>query len=274
VAIKSPSYGANRTKMLNDIATLCGGAVVCDETGVKLESATAGSMILGSAKRIVCNKENTAIIDGLGDQAKIEELVTSLRAQIENEKADYERDNLKERLAKLTSGIGIISVGGTTEAEMKDKRDLVDDAFCASKAALKSGVVAGGGAALLEAKQHLDSFAFEADVNDDYMNGFKIFTSALDAPVKKLLENAGIQNSASLIDKVIEKNAGKIIYGYDILSHEIVDMLESKIFDPTDVILNEIKNASSIAGLLLTTDCLICEEDAKPQMAACPSQMA
>lgn len=261
VAVKSPSYGDNRKLILDDIAILCGGKVVSDETGVRLESATVESGIIGQAKRVVVNKENTVIIDGFGSKEEVEARANALRKQIEACQDDFVEDKLAERLARMTSGIGIISVGAVTKAEQKELRDRVDDAFAASKAALREGIVPGGGSMLLKAKKQLD-VAYEKNsplynklVGDEII-GVKILCDSLEAPVRKILENAGIDASL-IVSKLLENDIEN--EGYDVLTKKFADMPAAGIIDPTEVVVNEVQNAVSVASLLLTTECLICE---------------
>ncbi len=280
-AIKSPSFGDNRKQMLEDIAILCGGKVISDETGVKVESAVVGSDILGEAKRIVVNKENTVIFDGNGDDKELADRAQSLRAQIKACQSDYDKEKLQERLAKLTSGIGVISVGASTEAERKELRDRVDDAFSASKAALREGVVAGGGSTLLHAKKFLETHIngpFEGGVKymsfvGDEKIGATILLQSLESPIKKILQNAGL-DASYILNKILE-NDNTPNAGYNVVTGQYVDMIQDGILDPTEVVINEVQNASSIAGLLLTTDALIVEEPAeKGQSCSCQqSQM-
>lgn len=266
-AIKSPSYGDNRKAILEDIAILCGGRVVSDETGTKIENATIETGILGQAKRIVVNKENTVIIGGIGSADDVTARATGLRKQIESCAEEYDREKLQERLARLTSGIGIISVGATTEAERKELRDRVDDAFCAAKAALRSGIVAGGGSALLKAKKQLE---LDPIPSGDIGLGYRILIDSLSKPIEKIIDNAGL-NSSIIVDNVY--NSENINSGYNVLTEKEVDMLEDGIIDPTEVVINEVRNAASIASLLLTTDCLICEEteNSKSTNGSCSS---
>ena len=280
-AIKSPSFGDNRKQMLEDIAILCGGKVISDETGVKVESAVVGSDILGEAKRIVVNKENTVIFDGNGADKELADRAQSLRAQIKTCQSDYDKEKLQERLAKLTSGIGVISVGASTEAERKELRDRVDDAFSASKAALREGVVAGGGSTLLHAKKFLETHIngpFEGGVKymsfvGDEKIGATILLQSLESPIKKILQNAGL-DASYILNKILE-NDNTPNAGYNVVTGQYVDMIQDGILDPTEVVINEVQNASSIAGLLLTTDALIVEEPAeKGQNCSCQqSQM-
>ena len=268
VAVKSPSYGDSRKAILEDIAVLCGGRVVSDETGTKIEHATPETGILGRASKVVVTGETTVIIGGAGSKEKIAERAASLRNSIEAiNVSDYDREKLQERLAKLTSGIGIISVGATTEAERKEKRDRVDDAFAASKAAVRSGIVPGGGVALLLAKKALASWMLEAEFAGDEGIGARILFDSLDAPAKKILENAG-EDASLIVGKIGEGDSGN---GYNVLTKEFVDMIEDGVVDPAEVVINEIQNAASVSGLLLTTDCLIVEEPKK--VSAAVSQM-
>jgi chaperonin GroEL len=263
VAVKSPSYGDNRKAILDDIAILCGGRVVSDETGTKIENATIDSGIIGQAQRVIINKENTVIIGGSGNAAEINKRAESLRKQIEACDDEFTVEKLRERLAKLTSGIGIISVGATTESERKELRDRVDDAFAAAKAAFRGGIVAGGGTALLKARKFI--------INDplpegDYGLGYKILVDSLSKPIEMIIDNADL-NSNIIVDKIY--NSENINLGYDVLSKQEVDMIEEGIIDPAEVVINEIQNSASIAGLLLTTECLICEAPADKKNSNC-----
>ena len=260
VAIKAPSYGENRSAILQDIATLCGAKVVSDQTGIKIENATVENGIFGQAKRILVTKENSIIFDGCGNKDEVEARASSLRSQIENCKDDYDREKLQERLAKLTSGVGVITVGATTEAERKELRDRVDDAFCASKAALRLGIVAGGGATLLHASSELAKWIETQSLADDEKIGAKILCKSLEAPIKKILENAGI-DSAVIVGKLLEQESENC--GYNVMTKSIVNMIDDGIIDPTEVVVNEVENAASISGLLLTTEVLIAEDPLK-----------
>ena len=280
VAVKSPSYGDSRKLILEDIAILCGGRVVSDETGTRLENATVGSGIVGRATRIVVNKENTVIIGGAGSKEAVEARAESLRNQIENTEKEYEKNNLRERLAKLTSGIGIISVGATTEVERKEKRDRVDDAFSAAKAAVKSGIVAGGGIALMTAKNELDAWIKDANLPEDEAIGANILANSLEMPFRKIIENAGLNadvvknniNSTPVKNNISDENGNHGAIGFNAITKKYVDMVEDGIIDPTEVVISEVQNASSIGGLLLTTDCLIVEEE-EPKNNATSSPM-
>ena len=278
VAVKSPSYGDSRKLIREDIAVLCGGRVVSDETGTRLENATTNSGILGRASRVVVNKENTVIIGGSGSKASVEERAAGLRAQIESSDKEYEKNTLRERLAKLTSGIGIISVGATTEAERKEKRDRVDDAFSAAKAAVKSGIVAGGGISLMNAKEKLLEWIKTAGLNEDEETGANILANSLEMPFRKIIENAGLNADVvknTINSTIVKNNVGDAegnhgAIGYNVITKNYVDMVEDGIIDPTEVVINEVQNASSIGGLLLTTDCLIVEEEEPKAAGSAP----
>lgn len=264
VAVKSPSYGENRKAILGDIATLCGGKVVSDETGIKMEEAIAGSAVLGQAKRVVVTHGQTVFIGGAGAPKDVAARVESIRLQIEA-KADneYYLKQLQDRLAKLTSGVAVVSVGATTKAEQMELRDRVDDAFAASKAAIRSGVVPGGGAALLSAKKHFEGWNEKnllGDLVGDEKIGANILFDSLEAPARKIFENAGVDASL-VVAKLLESSQPNA--GYDVVSKNYVDMVEAGVLDPAEVVVNEVQNAASIAGLLLTTECLVCEKPVK-----------
>ena len=262
-AVKSPSFGENRKAILNDIAILTNGKVISEETGVTYDDAVPNTGVLGFAKRVVVTKDTTTIIDGAGSQEQIGNRVNELRTQIQNTQDEYDAGKLKERLAKLAGGVGIIQVGAQTEAELKEKKDRVDDAFNATKAAVKEGVVAGGGAALLYAKQQLDNWGPRKlfhDITQDEGIGISILCDSLEAPIRKICANAGIDGSL-IVAKLLESNteASKNT-GYNVLTKEYVDMIATGIIDPCLVTVSAIKNAASIASLLLTTDCMIANE--------------
>lgn len=269
VCVKSPSYGDNRKHVMEDIAILVGGKVCSDENGVKPEHATLESGIVGAAKRVLISKDQTIIFDGFGDKDTIEARAEALRIQIENAKTDFDKHKLQERLGKLTNGIGIIQVGADTEAERKELRDRVDDAFAAAKAAVKGGIVAGGGTALFRAKQSFDNW-FEQKLIDgivgDEAIGVRILFDSLEAPLRKIISNAGVDPSY-IISKLFDKTEQDV--GYNVLKKDIVNMFDDGVIDPTDVVVNEVRNASSVAGLLLTTDALIVEEPKKDEHCNC-----
>lgn len=251
--VKSPSYGENRKNILQDLAILTNSTVVSDDTGVRITDAVPGTPILGAAKRIIITKDSTTIISGTETKTEIDARVKQLDDLIETTTESYDREKLEERRAKLDGGIAVISVGGKTEAELKEKKDLVDDAFNAVKAALKNGVVAGGGVALLKIKSELqkwyDTLENGSLIGDEYI-GVKILIDSLDAPIKMILKNAGVSADV-IISKILENES--MTFGYDVLNEKYVDMIEDGIIDPASVIISEIDNASSIGGVMLTT---------------------
>ena len=271
VIVYAPSYGDNRRNILDDIATLTAGRVVTEATGTKLENAVPGTGILGEAKRIVVSKTNTVIIGGAGEGEAVDKRADALRSQIATSSDQYEKERLEERLAKLTSGVGVITVGAATDAERKELRDRVDDAFYASKAAVRGGIVAGGGSALLSAKLVLAEWMEKQEFCGDERIGAKIFCDSLEAPVRKILDNAGIDSSL-IVGKLVESKAVPNA-GYNVLKHEFVDMIEDGIIDPTEVVLNEIQNAASVAALLLTTEALVVEKPEEKAQQPAPMGM-
>lgn len=255
-AVKSPSYGDNRKAILEDIAILCGGRVVSDETGTKLQNAAVETGILGLAKRVLVTKESTIFFDGNGSKEAVEARADSIRKQIEAAKDSYEEEELAERLARLTSGVGVISVGADTKAERKELRDRVDDAFCAAKAAIRSGYVPGAGTTLLHAKAEVLKSLDKAETPDMQL-GMKIIAESFAAPAKKMLDNAGLNADRILCKVEAGSPDGAYDYGFNIVTQQACRLEEAGIIDPVEVVENEIKNASSIAGLLLTTECII-----------------
>lgn len=280
VAVKAPMFGIYRKQILQDIATLTGGKVVSDEGGVFMKNATTDSGILGKAKKVLCNKDSTMIIDGFGIKEEIDSRANAIKTQLESSQDQYEKAVLRDRLAKLTSGIGIINVGGVTESERKETRDRVDDAFCAAKAAVKNGIVPGGGVALLLAQSELEKWIKDEPLTDDEKIGCTILMNALSAPITKILKNAGIELYSSIIMQIKEepqtKRFGLENIGYDVIQDKFVDMLNAGILDPTDVVINEVRNSAAVSGLLLTTECLITDdpEDKEiPQQFQTPAMM-
>lgn len=269
VLVKSPSYGDNRKAILDDIAIMCGAAVVSDETGVRVEQAIVDGPVLGQAKRVLIKKDSTVIFDGVGNKDAIDERANSIRAQIETTTSDYDKDKLKERLARLVSGIGVISVGADTEAERKELRDRVDDAFCAAKSAIRSGIVAGGGSTLLMAAEHVKKFA--ETLTGEEKVGAMILQQALSAPARKIVENAGL-DSGYIVNKIIDDTTTPNC-GFNVLTGEYVNMIDAGIIDPTEVVVNEIRNAVSVSSLLITTDALVVEAKDETKQAGTPAGM-
>ncbi|HGI8347647.1 TPA: chaperonin GroEL [Neisseria meningitidis] len=258
VAVKAPGFGDRRKAMLQDIAILTGGQVISEEVGLSLEKATLED--LGQAKRIEIGKENTTIIDGFGDAAQIEGRVAEIRQQIEVATSDYDREKLQERVAKLAGGVAVIKVGAATEVEMKEKKDRVEDALHATRAAVEEGVVAGGGVALLRARAALENLHTG---NADQDAGVQIVLRAIESPLRQIVANAGGEPSV-VVNKVLE---GKGNYGYNAGSGEYGDMIEMGVLDPAKVTRSALQHAASIAGLMLTTDCMIAEiPEEKPAM--------
>ena len=258
VAVKAPGFGDRRKAMLQDIAILTGGVVISEEVGLSLEKATLED--LGQAKRIEIGKENTTIIDGFGDAAQIEARVVEIRQQIETATSDYDKEKLQERVAKLAGGVAVIKVGAATEVEMKEKKDRVEDALHATRAAVEEGVVAGGGVALLRARAALENLHTG---NADQDAGVQIVLRAIESPLRQIVANAGGEPSV-VVNKVLE---GKGNYGYNAGSGEYGDMIEMGVLDPAKVTRSALQHAASIAGLMLTTDCMIAEiPEEKPAM--------
>ncbi len=258
VAVKAPGFGDRRKAMLQDIAILTGGVVISEEVGLSLEKATLED--LGQAKRIEIGKENTTIIDGFGDAAQIEARVAEIRQQIETATSDYDKEKLQERVAKLAGGVAVIKVGAATEVEMKEKKDRVEDALHATRAAVEEGVVAGGGVALLRARAALENLHTG---NADQDAGVQIVLRAVESPLRQIVANAGGEPSV-VVNKVLE---GKGNYGYNAGSGEYGDMIEMGVLDPAKVTRSALQHAASIAGLMLTTDCMIAEiPEEKPAM--------
>ncbi|MGG2047902.1 chaperonin GroEL [Burkholderia gladioli] len=262
-AVKAPGFGDRRKAMLEDIAILTGATVIAEETGKQLEKATLED--LGRAKRIEIRKEDTIIIDGAGEAKRIEARVKQIRAQIEDTTSDYDREKLQERVAKLAGGVAVIKVGAATEVEMKEKKDRVDDALHATRAAVEEGIVPGGGVALLRARAGLSSLK---GANAEQDAGIQIVLRALEAPLRVIASNAGDEPSV-VIAKVLE---GKGNFGYDAASGEYGDLVETGVVDPTKVTRTALQNAASIAGLILTTDATVAEapKDEKPVPATAP----
>lgn len=258
-AVKAPGFGDRRKAMLQDIAILTGAKVISEEVGLSIENT--GIEDLGFAKKVLVNKDNTTIIDGAGDSKEIKARVELIRREIEETSSDYDREKLQERLAKLAGGVAVIKVGAATEIEMKEKKARVDDALHATRAAVEEGVVPGGGVALLRAAQSLKDLK---GVNHDQEVGIDIVRKALEAPFRQIVENAG-EESSVILHKVVE-NKGN--YGYNAATNQYGDMVEMGIIDPTKVTRTALQNAASIAGLMITTECMIAELPKKEDTCA------
>ena len=263
-AVKAPGFGDRRKAMLEDIAVLTGGTLISEERGYKLENATID--YLGTAEKVNIDKDNTTIVNGSGTQKDIKARIEQIRAQIESTTSDYDKEKLQERLAKLTGGVAILYVGAATEVEMKEKKDRVDDALHATRAAVQEGVVVGGGIALLRATSTLNSLKL---TNDDQNTGTQIVRTALEAPLRAIVENAGAEGSV-VVQKVKE---GKADFGYNAATDTYESLLTAGVIDPTKVVRLALENAASIASLLLTTECVVGdkpEEDKKGAPAGMP----
>src|SRR6266436_4594831 len=261
-AVKAPGFGDRRKAMLEDIAILTGGQVISEDLGIKLENVTLD--MLGQSKKLRVEKENTTIIDGGGKKADIEGRCTQIRQQVEETTSDYDREKLQERLAKLAGGVAIIRVGGSTEIEVKERKDRVDDAMHATRAAVEEGVVAGGGAALLYAAKALDGLTPE---NNDQKVGIDIVRRALQSPVRQVVENAGADGSI-VVGKLLDANDPN--RGFDAQTGDYVDMIKAGIIDPTKVVRLALQNAASVAGLLVTTEAMVAEKPEKKTPPAMP----
>jgi chaperonin GroEL len=263
LAIKAPGFGDRRKAMLEDIAILTGGKVISEEIGRKLDSATMQD--LGRARRVVSNKDETTIIEGRGQEADIQGRIKQIKAQVEETTSDYDREKLQERLAKLAGGVGVIKVGAGTETELKEKKHRVEDALSATRAAVEEGIVPGGGVTLIRAARALDN----VKLSGDEATGVTILRRALEEPMRQLVENAGQEGSVlveSVRRKQIEQNNSNL--GYNVLTNEFVDMVQSGIIDPAKVTRSAVENAVSIAGMILTTEALVTDI---PEKAAAPA---
>ena len=259
-AVKAPGFGDRRKAMLEDIAILTGGTVISEDLGIKLENVTLN--MLGRAKRVAIEKENTTIIDGVGSKAEIDGRVAQIRAQIEETTSDYDREKLQERLAKLAGGVAVIRVGGSTEVEVKEKKDRVDDALHATRAAVEEGILPGGGVALLRAVKALEGLPI---ANDDQRVGVEIVRRAIEAPVRQIAENAGAEGSI-IVGKLREKT--DFSYGWNAQTGEYGDLYAQGVIDPVKVVRTALQDAASVAGLLVTTEAMIAE---KPKREATPA---
>lgn len=262
IAVKAPGFGDRRKEMLQDIAILTGGTVISEEVGLKFDSATIE--MLGQAKRVVVDKENTTIVSGCGKKEEIDNRISQIRKQIETTKSDYDKEKLQERLAKLVGGVAVINVGAATEAEMKAKKFKVEDAMNATRAGVEEGIVAGGGVALLKAQSVLDGIK---GADSDEQTGINIVKKSLEGPIRQIIENAGIEASV-IVDKI--KNKKDASYGYNADNDEFVDMIKAGIVDPAKVTRTALQNAASIAGLVLTTEALVTDIPEKKDTPAMP----
>ncbi|MFB4373710.1 chaperonin GroEL [Agrobacterium sp. CR_3] len=262
-AVKAPGFGDRRKAMLEDIAILTGGTVISEDLGIKLENVTLN--MLGRARKVAIEKENTTIIDGVGSKAEIDGRVAQIRAQIEETTSDYDREKLQERLAKLAGGVAVIRVGGSTEVEVKEKKDRVDDALHATRAAVEEGILPGGGVALLRAVKALDNLG---TANQDQKVGVEIVRRAIEAPVRQIAENAGAEGSV-IVGKLREKT--DFSFGWNAQTGEYGDLYAQGVIDPAKVVRTALQDAASVAGLLVTTEAMIAE---KPKKEASPAMPA
>ncbi|MDB5445337.1 MAG: groEL [Phenylobacterium sp.] len=254
-AVKAPGFGDRRKAMLEDIAILTGGQLISEDLGIKLENVTID--MLGKAKKVTITKDATTLVDGAGDKAGIEGRVAQIKRQIEDTTSDYDKEKLQERLAKLAGGVAVVRVGGSTEVEVKEKKDRVDDALNATRAAVEEGIVPGGGVALLKASKVLDGFKGD---NDDQEAGVAIVRRALQAPIRQIAENAGVEGSI-VVGKVLE-NASPT-FGFNAQTEEYVDLVQAGVIDPAKVVRTALQDAASVAGLLITTEAAIVEAPKK-----------
>ena len=259
-AVKAPGFGDRRKAMLEDIAILTGGQMISEDLGIKLENVTI--QMLGRAKKVIIEKEKTTVVNGAGKKADIEARVAQIKAQIEETTSDYDKEKLQERLAKLAGGVAVIKVGGATEMEVKEKKDRVDDALNATRAAVQEGVVPGGGVALLRAKKAVGKLTHD---NSDVQAGINIVLKALEAPIRQIAENAGVEGSI-VVGKILDEKSET--FGFDAQNETYVDMIAKGIIDPAKVVRTALQDAASVAGLLVTTEAMVAElpKDAAPAM--------
>ncbi|MEM6414559.1 MAG: chaperonin GroEL [Pseudomonadota bacterium] len=259
-AVKAPGFGDRRKAMLEDIAVLTGGEVISEDLGIKLENVTLEQ--LGTSKKVTINKDDTTIVDGAGAKNEIDARTSQIRKQIEDTTSDYDREKLQERLAKLAGGVAVIKVGGATEVEVKERKDRVDDALNATRAAVEEGIVPGGGSALLYASKALDGLTGE---NSDQNAGIQIVRRALEAPIRQIVTNAGGEGSI-VVGKLLEQSDTK--FGYNAQTEEYVDLISTGIIDPAKVVRTALQDAASVAGLLITTEAMVAEAPKKDAPAA------
>jgi chaperonin GroEL len=258
-AVKAPGFGDRRKAMLEDIAILTGGQVISEDLGIKLENVTL--QMLGRAKKVLIEKEKTTVVDGAGKKKDIEARIGQIKAQIEETTSDYDREKLQERLAKLAGGVAVIKVGGATEIEVKEKKDRVDDALNATRAAVLEGIVPGGGVALLRAKAAIAKLKSD---NADVQAGINIVLKAIEAPIRQIVENAGVEGSI-VVGKILENKSAT--YGFNAQAEEYVDMFDAGIVDPVKVVRTALQNAASVSSLLITTGAMIAEAPKKESAA-------
>jgi chaperonin GroEL len=261
-AVKAPGFGDRRKAMLEDIATLTAGSMIAEDLGIKLENVTL--QMLGRAKRVRIEKENTTIIDGAGKKHDIEARIAQIKTQIEETTSDYDKEKLQERLAKLAGGVAVIRVGGSTEVEVKEKKDRVDDAMHATRAAVEEGIVPGGGVALLRAKAAIGKLS---DENEDVQSGINIVLKALESPIRQIAENSGVEGSIVVSNVLANKSQS---YGFDAQTEQYVDMLSAGIVDPAKVVRVALQDAASIAGLMVMTEAMVAETPKKKEAPAMP----
>jgi chaperonin GroEL len=254
-AVKAPGFGDRRKAMLEDIAILTGGQLISEDLGIKLENVSLD--MLGRAKKVTITKDDTTIVDGSGEKEGIEGRISQIKRQIEDTTSDYDKEKLQERLAKLAGGVAVIRVGGSTEVEVKERKDRVDDALNATRAAVEEGIVPGGGVALLKASKILDGFKGD---NDDQEAGVAIVRRALQAPIRQIAENAGVEGSI-VVSKVLEN--GSATFGFNAQTEEYVDLVQAGVIDPAKVVRTALQDAASVAGLLITTEAAIVEAPKK-----------
>jgi chaperonin GroEL len=261
-AVKAPGFGDRRKAMLQDIAVLTGGQVISEDLGIKLENVTLD--MLGRAKKVVITKDDTTIVDGAGKKADIEARVAQIRQQIEDTTSDYDKEKLQERLAKLAGGVAVIKVGGSTEIEVKERKDRVDDALNATRAAVEEGILPGGGVALIRTQKALDALK---PANEDQKVGVNIVRRALQAPARQIAENAG-EDGAVVVGKVVDK--GDYAYGFNAATGEYGDLVKQGVIDPAKVVRTALQDAASVAGLLITTEAMVAEKPKKKAPAMPP----
>jgi chaperonin GroEL len=258
-AVKAPGFGDRRKAMLEDIATLTGGQLISEDLGIKLENVTLD--MLGKAKKVSITKDDTTIVDGAGDKADIEARISQIKRQIEDTTSDYDKEKLQERLAKLAGGVAVVRVGGSTEVEVKERKDRVDDALNATRAAVEEGIVPGGGVALLKASLSLDGLKGD---NADQNAGINIVRRALQAPIRQIAENAGVEGSI-VVGKILENKS--VTFGFNAQTEEYVDLIAAGIIDPAKVVRTALQDAASVAGLMITTEAAIVEAPKKGSSA-------